>query len=128
MYRVEDRIVILKRLIADTVSNWNSRLSEAAKRKDDKTLTPASARKPQLLNLRPETDGYITDDAVPESHTSDENAVSADYHAIEAIAVTNQSQIRQDSVTSEQVVSDIPVSVPTTNPEDIVVVQGKQII
>ena len=136
MQRIEDGIVILKRLISDAVFSWNSRIAEATtKKKEDsrqggrkpaeRTLTTASSSSVSG-GAPPETsDGYITEDTASESQLEDLSPMSADYNAVDAIAAI-QADLQPAEVVEN---SDNELTEPrvVTNPEDIVVIQGIQL-
>ncbi|XP_008558177.1 1-phosphatidylinositol 3-phosphate 5-kinase isoform X2 [Microplitis demolitor] len=93
MFRIEDGLVILKRLISEAVSNWNDRINDiTTKKKDqrsrkftDRSLTAGS------INGIVDTDGYITEDTASESLIEDLSPMSADYNAIEAISAVSST-------------------------------------
>ncbi|XP_033208545.1 putative 1-phosphatidylinositol 3-phosphate 5-kinase [Belonocnema kinseyi] len=121
MYRIEDGLVILKRLICEAVTEWNLKILEiTAKKKDErpKKVTERSSTSNSIGVI--ESDGYITEDTASESQIEDLSPMSADYNAIEAIStvVHNEAQSADPVDYSD---NEIPEN---TNPEDIVVIQG----
>ncbi|XP_012274493.1 1-phosphatidylinositol 3-phosphate 5-kinase isoform X2 [Orussus abietinus] len=85
--RIEDGIVILKRLIAEAVFGWNARILEAvaaARKRDDR---------PRRLVERAATvntvvaDGDATEDTASESQLEDCSPGSADYNAVDVVSV-----------------------------------------
>lgn len=126
MYRIEDNIVIIKRLIADAVATWNCKINDATsiKKKDERssrktterTLTTTSSNSTGTL----ENDGYNTEDNVSESQAEDLSPVSADYNAVEAIAAIQEAQA--DIVESSD--NEVPEPHVHLNPDEIVVLQG----
>ncbi|CAB0037002.1 unnamed protein product [Trichogramma brassicae] len=138
MHRVEDNIVILKRLIAEMVQTWNSRLAEAVvRRKEEKqSSTPVPARKTQPLNLPLDTsDCTTTEDSIAaaaadvskENQSLDDTSpVSADFNAVDAIAAIQQQE--QQLQCSHAIEYETHESVLDTNPEEIVVIQDDRFI
>ncbi|KAG5306952.1 FYV1 kinase, partial [Acromyrmex insinuator] len=121
MFRIEDGIVILKRLIAEAVFTWNSKLSEiSAKKKDERPRRFTERSMTVGSNSIVETDGYITEDTASESQIEDLSPMSADYNAVDAIAAA-QSDFQASEVIEN---SDNEPPESANNPEDIVTVQG----
>lgn len=120
MYRIEDGLVILKRLICEAVTEWNLKILEiTAKKKDErpKKVTERSSTSNSIGVI--ESDGYITEDTASESQIEDLSPMSADYNAVEAISTVHNEAQSADPV--EYSDNEIPEN---TNPEDIVVIQG----
>lgn len=117
MFRIEDGIVISKRLISEAVSGWNDRFQEiaAAKKRDDRPRR-FTERSVTIGSSVTDTDGYITEDA--ESQLEDLSPVSADYNAVDAI-----SAVHNDTLGGETVESSDEIPGDNGNPEDIVVAQ-----
>ncbi|XP_015188060.1 PREDICTED: 1-phosphatidylinositol 3-phosphate 5-kinase isoform X1 [Polistes dominula] len=121
MYRIEDGIVILKRLISEAVSNWNARILEISTKKKDerpkkfieRSMTTGSSS--GIID----TDGYITEDTASESQLEDMSPMSADYNAVDAIAIA------QNDLQSIDIMDNSDNEIPEiNNPEDIITVQG----
>lgn len=86
MFRIEDGIVILKRLISEAVFTWNNKLSEmSTKRKDERPRRFTERSLTAGSNSVVDTDGYITEDTASESQLEDLSPMSADYNAVDAI-------------------------------------------
>lgn len=86
MFRIEDGIVILKRLISEAVFNWNNKLSDmSTKRKDERPRRFTERSLTAGSNSVVDTDGYITEDTASESQLEDLSPMSADYNAVDAI-------------------------------------------
>lgn len=131
MYRIEDGIVIVKRLISEAVFSWNEKLSETAANKKaerQNSTSSSSSRKPPTsipIGLPDNEGGYITEDTASESQQEDLSPVSADYNAVEAIAAIQAEQIQSEPLESDD--NEVVESGGTaTNPQDIVVVQGEE--
>lgn len=121
MFRIEDGIVILKRLIAEAVFTWNNKLSEmSAKKKDERPRRFTERSMTVGSNSIVETDGYITEDTASESQLEDLSPMSADYNVIDAIAAA-QSDFQAPEVIEN---SDNEPLEPVNNPDDVVAVQG----
>lgn len=121
MFRIEDGIVILKRLIAEAVFTWNSKFSEiTAKKKDERPRRFTERSMTVGSNSIVETDGYITEDTASESQIEDLSPMSADYNAVDAIAAV-QSDFQASEVIEN---SDNEPAESANNPEDVVTVQG----
>ncbi|XP_029039726.2 LOW QUALITY PROTEIN: 1-phosphatidylinositol 3-phosphate 5-kinase [Osmia bicornis bicornis] len=87
MFRIEDGIVILKRLISEVVFNWNAKILEmSVKKKDERPRRFTERSLTAGSNSIIDTDGYITEDTASESQLEDLSPMSADYNAIDAIA------------------------------------------
>ncbi|XP_011310721.1 putative 1-phosphatidylinositol 3-phosphate 5-kinase [Fopius arisanus] len=119
MFRIEDGLVILKRLIAEAVSNWNSRIIEIASKKRDErprrfTERSLTAGSSGLID----TDGYITEDTASESQMEDLSPMSADYNAIDVISAQVDAQSNDVIEHSDGEIQESP------NPADIVIIQG----
>ncbi|KAG8034945.1 hypothetical protein G9C98_008021, partial [Cotesia typhae] len=98
MFRIEDGLVILKRLISEAVSNWNDRIYDITSKKKDARPRKFTDRSQTAgsINGIVDTDGYITEDTASESLIEDLSPMSADYNAIEAIsAMPNSGQSDQ---------------------------------
>lgn len=116
MFRIEDGIVILKRLIAEAVFTWNNKLSEmSAKKKDERPRRFTERSMTVGSNSIVETDGYITEDTASESQVEDLSPMSADYNAIDAITAA-QSDFQTSEVIEN---SDNEPLEPTNNPDDV---------
>ncbi|XP_015119945.1 1-phosphatidylinositol 3-phosphate 5-kinase [Diachasma alloeum] len=120
MFRIEDGLVILKRLISEAVFNWNARITEiASKKKEERprrfTERSLTAGSSGLID----TDGYITEDTASESQMEDLSPMSADYNAIDAISAVHP-EAQQNDVLEH---SDGEIQ-ENTNPADIVIIQG----
>ncbi|KAK0158635.1 hypothetical protein PV328_009612 [Microctonus aethiopoides] len=117
MFRIEDGIVILKRLISEAVSNWNARILDiVAKKKDERPrrFTERSLTNGSIGII--DNDGYITEDTASESLIEDLSPMSADYNAIDAIsAVSNDAQFNETLESSDNEIQEPP--------SDIVVLQ-----
>lgn len=117
MFRIEDNIVILKRLISESVVSWNNRILElTAKKKDDKQRRHTERSLTTGSSGFIDTDGYITEDAAPELQI--ESPMSADYNAVEAVSAVQTDLQNEFSEYSDNEILE------TNNPEEIVVVQG----
>ncbi|XP_046466655.1 putative 1-phosphatidylinositol 3-phosphate 5-kinase isoform X1 [Neodiprion pinetum] len=115
MFRIEDGIVILKRLISEAVFGWNNRILEiTAKKKDDKQRRFAERAMTTGSSNFIESEGFVIDDAAPETQL--ESPMSADYNAVDAVTAV-QTDLQSDFVDN----SDNEV-VENSNPEDIVVI------
>ncbi|KAL0116123.1 hypothetical protein PUN28_011173 [Cardiocondyla obscurior] len=121
MFRIEDGIVILKRLIAEAVFTWNNKLSEiSAKKKDERPRRFTERSMTVGSNSIVETDGYITEDTASESQVEDLSPMSADYNAIDAIAAAQndfQASEMVDNSDNEHLES-------ANNPDDVAPPQG----
>jgi len=121
MFRIEDGIVILKRLIAEAVFTWNNKLSEISVKKKDERPRRFTERSMTVgSNSIVETDGYITEDTASESQIEDLSPMSADYNAIDAIAAA-QSDFQACELIEN---SDNEPVESVNNPDDVVTVQG----
>lgn len=117
MFRIEDGIVILKRLISEAVFGWNNRILEVtAKKKDDKQKRFAERSLTTGSSGFIDTDGCITEDTASGSQI--ESPMSADYNAVDAVS-TAQTELQTDLVEY----SDNEI-IENSNPEEIVVIQG----
>ncbi|XP_020286766.1 1-phosphatidylinositol 3-phosphate 5-kinase isoform X2 [Pseudomyrmex gracilis] len=117
MFRIEDGIVILKRLIAEAVFTWNGKLLElSAKKKDERPrrFTERSMTAGSVVD----TDGYITEDTASESQIEDLSPMSADYNAVDAIAAA-QNDFQSETVET----SDNELLESTNNPDEVVTIQ-----
>ncbi|XP_014488639.1 PREDICTED: 1-phosphatidylinositol 3-phosphate 5-kinase [Dinoponera quadriceps] len=96
MFRIEDGIVILKRLIAEAVFTWNNKLSEmmSTKRKDERPRRFTERSLTAGSNSIVDTDGYITEDTASESQLEDLSPMSADYNAVDAITAMQQTDFQ----------------------------------
>lgn len=120
MFRIEDGIVILKRLISEVVFNWNAKILEmSVKKKDERPRRFTERSLTAGSNSIIDTDGYITEDTASESQLEDLSPMSADYNAIDAIAAAQHDLQGIEGLES----SDNEV-LEGNNPEEIVVVQG----
>ncbi|KAG7205451.1 hypothetical protein KM043_007441 [Ampulex compressa] len=120
MFRIEDSIVILKRLISDAVFSWNARILEmAVKKKDERPRRFTERSLTAGSNSIIDTDGYITEDTASESQLEDLSPMSADYNAVDAIAAAQNDPQAAEIIEN----SDNEILEPN-NPEDIVVIQG----
>lgn len=117
MFRIEDGIVILKRLISEAVLGWNNRILEVtAKKKDDKQRRFAERSVTTGSSGFIDTDGYITEDIAPEAQI--ESPMSADYNAVDAVFAA-QTDLQSDILeTSDNEILE------SNNPEEVVVIQG----
>ncbi|XP_076663610.1 1-phosphatidylinositol 3-phosphate 5-kinase fab1 isoform X2 [Andrena cerasifolii] len=120
MFRIEDGIVILKRLISEVVFTWNAKILEmSVKRKDERprrfTERSLTAGSSSIIDM----DGYITEDTASESQIEDLSPMSADYNAVDAIAAVQNDLQGMEAVEN----SDNEV-LETNNPDDIVVAHG----
>ncbi|XP_011640155.1 1-phosphatidylinositol 3-phosphate 5-kinase isoform X2 [Pogonomyrmex barbatus] len=120
MFRIEDGIVILKRLIAEAVFTWNNKLSEITKKKDERPRRFTERSMTVGSNSVVDTDGYITEDTASESQIEDLSPMSADYNAVDAIAAA-QSDFQASEVIEN---SDNEILESTNNPDEVVTVQG----
>lgn len=120
MFRIEDGIVILKRLISEAVFTWNNKLSEmSAKKKDERPRRFTERSMTTGSNNIVDTDGYITEDTASESQIEDSSPMSADYNAIDAITA-----VQSDFQTSELIEnSDNEILESTNNPDEVITVQ-----
>lgn len=116
MFRIEDGIVILKRLISEAVSSWNNKLSEmSAKRRDERPRRFTERSMTVGSNSVVDTDGYITEDTASESQLEDLSPMSADYNAVDAILAV-QSDFQAPTELTEN--SDNEHFEPANNLED----------
>ncbi|XP_076246604.1 1-phosphatidylinositol 3-phosphate 5-kinase fab1 [Calliopsis andreniformis] len=120
MFRIEDGIVILKRLISEVVFNWNTKILEmSVKKKDERPRRFTERSLTAGSNSIIDTDGYITEDTASESQIEDLSPMSADYNAVDAIAAAqNDLQGMEGIENPENEVTE------SNNPEEIVVIQG----
>ncbi|KAK2584922.1 hypothetical protein KPH14_002518 [Odynerus spinipes] len=120
MYRIEDGIVILKRLISEAVFNWNARILEISTKKKDERARKFTERSMTTGSSGMiDTDGYITEDTASESQLEDLSPMSADYNAVDAIAAA------QGDLQSLDIMENSDNEIPEiNNPDDIVIVQG----
>lgn len=129
MYRIEDAIVIVKRLISEAVFSWNEKFAEAAAKKKDErqniTNSSSNRKPPTNIAIVPVDNegGYITEDTASESQQEDLSPVSADYNAVEAIAAIQAEQTQSEPLESDD--NEIAETTVPTNPQDIVVIQGR---
>ncbi|XP_053980102.1 1-phosphatidylinositol 3-phosphate 5-kinase [Hylaeus volcanicus] len=120
MFRIEDGIVILKRLISEVVFTWNVKILEmSVKKKDERPRRFTERSLTAGSNSIIDTDGYITEDTASESQIEDLSPMSADYNAIDAITAA-----QNDIQGTEGVESSDNEILEYNNPEDIVVIQG----
>ncbi|XP_066582542.1 1-phosphatidylinositol 3-phosphate 5-kinase isoform X2 [Prorops nasuta] len=99
MFRIEDGIVILKRLISEAVTNWNAKLLEiTAKKKDERSRKFLERSTTVGSNNTVENDGYITEDTASESQVEDLSPISADYSAMDAIAVAQNELTASETI------------------------------
>ncbi|KAL6263914.1 hypothetical protein P5V15_003996 [Pogonomyrmex californicus] len=120
MFRIEDGIVILKRLIAEAVFTWNNKLSEITKKKDERPRRFTERSMTVGSNSVVDTDGYITEDTASESQVEDLSPMSADYNAVDVIAAA-QSDFQASEVIEN---SDNEILESANNPDEVVTVQG----
>lgn len=115
MFRIEDGIVILKRLISENVFMWNGKLSEmSAKKKDERPRRFTERSMTAGSNSVVDTDGYITEDTASESQVEDLSPMSADYNAVDAITA-----VQSDFQVSELIEnSDNELLESTNNPDE----------
>ncbi|OAD57576.1 Putative 1-phosphatidylinositol 3-phosphate 5-kinase [Eufriesea mexicana] len=74
MFRIEDGIVILKRLISEVVFTWNAKILEmSVKKKDERPRRFTERSLTTGSNSIIDTDGYITEDTASESQIEDLN-------------------------------------------------------
>ncbi|XP_033330522.2 1-phosphatidylinositol 3-phosphate 5-kinase fab1 isoform X2 [Megalopta genalis] len=120
MFRIEDAIVILKRLISEVVFSWNTKILEmSAKKKDERPRRFTERSLTIGSNSIIDTDGYITEDTASESQIEDQSPMSADYNAVDAIAaVQNDLQRFEGIETSDNELLE------SNNPDEIVVIPG----
>lgn len=119
MFRIEDGIVILKRLISEVVYTWNAKILEmSVKKKDERPRRFTERSLTTGSNSIIDTDGYITEDTASESQLEDLSPMSADYNAIDAIAAV------QNDLQGTEGIENSDNEILESNPEDIVVVQG----
>lgn len=119
MFRIEDGIVILKRLIAEAVFTWNNKLSETAKKKDERPRRFTERSMTVGSNSIVDTDGYITEDTASESQVEDLSPMSADYNAIDAITAAQNDFQASELIEN----SDNEPLESANNPDDVVTVQ-----
>ncbi|XP_034942912.1 1-phosphatidylinositol 3-phosphate 5-kinase [Chelonus insularis] len=119
MFRIEDGIVILKRLISEAVSNWNARILDLATKKKDERFRRFTERS-QVTGSSGiiDTDGYITEDTASESLVEDLSPMSADYNAIDII-----SKVQSDFQLGETLESSDNEVQETGNQTDVVILQ-----
>lgn len=119
MFRIEDGIVILKRLISESVFSWNARILDiVAKKKDERPRRFTEKSLPTGSSGIIDTDGYITEDTASESQMEDLSPMSADYNAIDAIsAAVTDVQFGESLESSDNEITEAP------NPTEIVVLQ-----
>ncbi|XP_032663167.1 1-phosphatidylinositol 3-phosphate 5-kinase isoform X1 [Odontomachus brunneus] len=115
MFRIEDGIVILKRLISEAVFTWNNKLSEmSTKRKDERPRRFTERSLTAGSNSVIDNDGYITEDTASESQLEDLSPMSADYNAVDAITA-----IQGDFQASTELVENSD-NESANNPDEIV--------
>jgi len=120
MFRIEDGIVILKRLISEAVFTWNSKLSEiSVKKKDERPRRFTERSLTAGSNSLVDTDGYITEDTASESQVEDLSPMSADYNAIDAIAAMQSDFQAVEAVEN----SDSELLECSNNPDEVTAVQ-----
>ncbi|XP_076280826.1 1-phosphatidylinositol 3-phosphate 5-kinase fab1 isoform X3 [Lasioglossum baleicum] len=120
MFRIEDGIVILKRLISEVVFSWNSKILEMSVKKKDERPRRFTERSLTIgSNSVIDTDGYITEDTASESQIEDLSPMSADYNAVDAIAA-----VQNDLQGLEGVENSDNELLESNNPDEIVVIQG----
>ncbi|KZC09496.1 Putative 1-phosphatidylinositol 3-phosphate 5-kinase [Dufourea novaeangliae] len=120
MFRIEDGIVILKRLISEVVFTWNAKILEmSVKKKDERPRRFTERSLTTGSNSIIDTDGYITEDTASESQIEDLSPMSADYNAIDAIAA-----VQNDLPGMEGIENSDNELLESNNPDDIVIVQG----
>lgn len=98
MFRIEDGIVISKRLIAEAVMNWNSRILEAMasnekKKKEEKAKSKNAEKAEKVESSGTTNDAASTvfeDAPSTEFQAEDLSPASADYFAIDAVSVVHQ--------------------------------------
>lgn len=119
MFRIEDGIVILKRIISEVVFTWNANILEmSVKKKDERPRRFTERSLTTGSNSIIDTDGYITEDTASESQLEDLSPMSADYNAVDAIAAAqNDLQGMEGLENSDNEVLE------NNNPEDIVIIQ-----
>lgn len=119
MFRIEDGIVILKRIISEVVFTWNANILEMSiKKKDERPRRFTERSLTTGSNSIIDTDGYITEDTASESQLEDLSPMSADYNAVDAIAAAqNDLQGMEGLENSDNEVLE------NNNPEDIVIIQ-----
>ncbi|CAL7943576.1 unnamed protein product [Xylocopa violacea] len=120
MFRIEDGLVILKRLISEVVFTWNAKILEmSVKKKDERPRRFTERSLTTGSNSIIDTDGYITEDTASESQIEDLSPMSADYNAVDAIAAAQNDLQGFEGIEN----SDNEI-LENNNPDDIVVVQG----
>lgn len=119
MFRIEDGIVILKRIISEVVFTWNANILEmSVKKKDERPRRFTERSLTTGSNSIIDTDGYITEDTASESQLEDLSPMSADYNAVDAIAAAqNDLQGMEGLENSDNEVLE------NNNPDDIVIIQ-----
>ncbi|XP_011694487.1 PREDICTED: 1-phosphatidylinositol 3-phosphate 5-kinase-like [Wasmannia auropunctata] len=116
MFRIEDGIVILKRLIAEAVFTWNNKLSEiSAKKKDERPRRFTERSMTVGSNSIVENDGYITEDTASESQVEDLSPMSADYNAVDAIAAAQSDLQAPEPIENSD---NEPTAESANNPDD----------
>jgi 1-phosphatidylinositol-3-phosphate 5-kinase len=131
MYKIEDDLVILKRLISDAVLNWNIKFAEANSKKKDERQSRKQYDRGLTVNNNSgnfcgsaDNDDYITEDTVSESQIEDLSPISADYNAVDAITSIQTEIQTVELAIAENSISDLTDVPVITNPEEIVIIQG----
>ncbi|XP_011497004.1 PREDICTED: 1-phosphatidylinositol 3-phosphate 5-kinase [Ceratosolen solmsi marchali] len=131
IYRIEDGLVILQRLISDAVFNWNVRFAETNSKKKDERQSRKQSERSYIANNTNgnvseiiDSDGYITEGIALESQIEGPNPILADYNAVDAItSIQTEKQIAELTV-MENSIDNMPKVPIITNPEEIVIIQG----
>ncbi|XP_043287999.1 1-phosphatidylinositol 3-phosphate 5-kinase [Venturia canescens] len=135
MFRIEDGIVISKRLICEAVNTWNSRIQEmmtssiasgataALKKREERTkrFAERSVTSGGSNNAIFDADGYITEDTASESQLEDLSPISADYNAVDAVQAHTDLVTCCDNLDSSD--NELNEANHNPNPDDILVVQ-----
>lgn len=134
MFRIEDGIVISKRLIYEAVATWNSRIQEmmtnnigsvaALKKKEEriKRFSERSLTSGSANNAVFDADGYITEDTASESQLEDLSPMSADYNAVDVVQAAHNDLLNYDNLDSSDNEINESTNQSANNPQDIVVV------
>lgn len=127
MFRIEDGIVILKRLISEAVFTWNNKLLETSAKKKDERPRKFTERSMTVGSNSTvvDNDGYITEDTASESQLEDLSPMSADYNAVEAIvaAQTGEFQVSSEPLENSEESNEVVESANSNLPDETVTVQ-----
>jgi len=121
MFRIEDEIVILKRLISEAVFTWNDKLLEMSVKKKDEQPHRFTERSLTIgTNSLVDTDAYIVEETASEVQVEDLSPMSTiDYTAIEAI-IAIQIDIQAVEVVEN---SDSELLECINNPDEVICIE-----